>query len=129
MPHEDGDAYWPVVCTVSLASSIVYDAHPKEHSEGEQRQKWRILQEPRSLLITTGEMYKGCLHGIESVEVDENIGGGDGGVANLDLLKKETRDQIEKEGGRNVRGTRISLTFRDVIKVKKLGKGLQFLGK
>ena len=128
MPHEDGDAYWPVVCTVSLGSSIVYDAHPKE-KEGGPRKKWRILQEPRSLLITAGEIYKGCLHGIESVEVDEDVGGGEGGVANWDLLRKETRDQIEKDGARNLRGTRISLTFRDVIKVKKLGKGLGFLAK
>ena len=61
MPHEDGDAYWPVVCTVSLGAPIVYDAYPKTKSPGQQEKKWRILQEPRSLLVTTGEMYRNCL--------------------------------------------------------------------
>ena len=129
MPHEDGDAYWPIVCTVSLGSSIVYDAYPKAKAEGEQGKKWRILQEPRSLLITTGEMYEECLHGIESVDVDENVREGEGGVLNWDMLRKETREQVEKERGKIVRGTRISLTFRDVIKVKKLGKGLGLLAR
>ena len=50
-------------------------------------------------------------------------------MVNWDFLRNETRDQIEKDGGRNVRGTRISLTFRDVIKVKRLGKGLSFFAK
>lgn len=64
MPHEDGDAYWPVVCTVSLGAGIVYDAYPKTRLPGHQSKKWRILQEPRSLLITTGNMYKDCLVGL-----------------------------------------------------------------
>ena len=63
MPHEDGDAYWPVVCTVSLGAGIVYDAYPKTKTPGQQTKKWRILQEPRSLLITTGKMYEDCLVG------------------------------------------------------------------
>ena len=64
MPHEDGDAYWPVVCTVSLGAAMVYDAYPKTKTTGQQEKKWRILQEPRSLLITTGEIYKTCLVGL-----------------------------------------------------------------
>ena len=61
--------------------------------------------------------------------MDENIREGEAGVVNWDFLRKESSLQIEKDGGRNVRGTRVSLTFRDVIKVKKLGKGLAFLAK
>ena len=61
--------------------------------------------------------------------MDENVRESEAGVVNWDFLRKEVRHQMEKEGGRNVRGTRISLTFRDVIKVKKLGKGLAFLAK
>ncbi|KAL8822396.1 MAG: hypothetical protein Q9191_006869, partial [Dirinaria sp. TL-2023a] len=129
-PHEDGDAYHPVVCTVSLGSSIVYNVHPKSASgQIEQKPRWRLLQEPRSLLITMGEMYKGCLHSIESVKVDEDLVRGDGGVGNWDLLREETKMAVEAEGGRSMRETRLSLTFRDVIRVKKLGKGLALLGR
>lgn len=80
-----------------------------------------MLQERRSLLITTGEMYRGWLHGIAGVNVDEGLWE----MANWDLIGRK-EDFAE---GRSVRGTRISLTFRDVVKVKTLGKGLGFLGK
>lgn len=81
----------------------------------------RILQEPGSLLVSTGEMYEGYLHGIGSVEVDEGLHGGEGGVCNWEMLGEEWRGRIEAEGGRWRRGTRLSLTFRDVIRVKKFG--------
>lgn len=80
-----------------------------------------MLQERRSLLITTGEMYGGWLHGIAGVNVDERLGE----MANWDLIDRK-EDFVQ---GGSSRGTRISLTFRDVVKVKTLGKGLGFLGK
>lgn len=73
----------------------------------------RILQEPRSLLITTGEMYTEYLHSIEEVHVDENLD--EVTVANWDQLSDS-----EKWKGDIKRQTRISLTFRDVQKVVKL---------
>lgn len=113
--HEDGDAYFPLVCTVSLGSHTVLDVVRKgvgePHSGG-----WRILQEPRSLLITTGEMYTGCLHGIAGVEVDEGLN--EQGIVNWGLLG----DRGEYAEGWKRRGTRISLTYRDVVRVKKVGK-------
>lgn len=92
------------------------------YAKGEsQEPRWRVLQERRSLLITSGEMYGGWLHGIAGVGIDERLGE----IANWDLIgRKEDFAQ-----GRSARGTRISLTFRDVLKVKTLGKGLGFLGK
>lgn len=74
-------------------------------------------------MITTGEVYKDYLHGIEGVEVDENLREGEGGVCNWGLLG----DQDEFREGKRKRETRVSLTFRDVVKVKKLGKGLGVL--
>lgn len=109
------------MATVSLSASIVLDVCSKQ----EEGPKWRILQERRSLLITTGEIYEECLHGIEGVEVDENLRGGEGGLCNWGLLG----DQEEFGEGRKRRETRVSLTFRDVVKVKKLGKGFGFLRK
>lgn len=118
--HEDGDAYYPLVATVSLGSHIVLDIKPKKsHVMGERPgdvRGWRILQEPRSLLITTGELYTDCLHGISELKADEDLG--ETSVANWNML----RDKTPFAGGQAARGPRVSLTFRDVIRVKKLGK-------
>lgn len=123
MPHEDGKAYASVVATVSLGATVCLSLTPKPSSDDIDKQEegneemWRIptriLQEPRSLLITTGTAYESLLHGVDAVEVDEGLNAET--VANWDLL--EDRASIEKAGGRNVRGTRISLTYRDVLKV------------
>jgi len=77
----------------------------------------RIFQEPRSLLITTGRAYRDLMHGIAPIEVDEDLNAET--VANWGLLSEEGRRAVEENGGRNVRGTRVSLTYRDVIKVSK----------
>ncbi|KAK4693671.1 hypothetical protein P7C71_g3769, partial [Lecanoromycetidae sp. Uapishka_2] len=111
-PHEDGGAYYPVVATVSLGSHIVLDVKPKDGiSTG-----WRILQEPRSLLITTEDLYRETLHGISEVQIDEELN--DESVVNWDLLG----DAEPFAGGKAFREKRVSLTFRDVIRVKRLGK-------
>ena len=119
-PHEDGDAYYPVVATVSLGSHIVLDVRPKA---GAYDAGWRILQEPRSLLITTGELYTECLHGIDGVTVDEDLRSNR--IINWGLIgNKEPFTE-----GSAARETRISLTFRDVKKVQKLGKAFGALGR
>lgn len=122
LPHEDGDAYYPVVVTVSLGAAVVLDVYAKGAGTGRDPE-WRILQERRSLLITAGEMYTDHLHGIRGVDVDEGIA--EGGVVNWPLVgnKEEFRD------GKSVRGTRVSLTFRDVVRVKKLGKTFGLAGR
>lgn len=109
---------------MSLGSATVLDVYAKT-AEGprEERPRWRVLLEARSLLVSTGEVYENCLHGIAEVVVDEGLG--PEGVANWGLVG----DRRRFEEGRCERGTRVSLTFRDVIRVKKLGKGLGFLGK
>ncbi|KAJ4348956.1 hypothetical protein N0V95_005004 [Ascochyta clinopodiicola] len=125
MPHEDGKAYASVVATVSLGGTVCLSITPKPGStsedgeEGEEsgNARWkvptRILQEPRSLLITTGNAYESLLHGVDAVEVDEELNADM--VANWSLLAN--RKVFEEAGDRNVRETRISLTYRDVLKV------------
>lgn len=129
MPHEDGSAYAPVVATVSLGSTLCLEitskpraagtedatniTHDTDISEAEYSIPTRILQEPRSLLITTGDSYGALLHGISPVEVDEHLDAST--VANWSLLTDQQR--FVESGGRNVRETRISLTYRDVLKV------------
>jgi alkylated DNA repair protein alkB family protein 6 len=124
MPHEDGAAYAPIVATVSLGATTVLDIYAKkEDGEREADPGWRILQERRSLLVSTGDMYRDVLHGISEKTIDENLG--ETGLANWELLG----DKQAFEGGRNERGVRVSLTYRDVVKVARVGGTLKFLRK
>lgn len=137
MPHEDGAAYFPLVATVSLGAPIVLDVYEKrcppssssttaagseDDDRAERRATWRVFQEPRSLLVTLDEAYTALLHGIAEVEVDEDLGPAT--VANWDLLGQESKRLIEESGGGSVRGTRTSLTYRDVLKVSKVGSSI-----
>ena len=71
--------------------------------------------------MSTGEMYTENLHGIDGINMDDCL---------KDVVNWETLGDKERfESGQNARGTRVSLTFRDVLKVKKLGKGFGFLRK
>lgn len=124
MPHKDGSAYYPVVCTVSLGGSLCLDIHGvKEDGSTEAKPRWRILQEPRSLLITTGNAYSDYLHGI--AETTKDIDLGPDTVANWSLLRSH---ECFKDGI-NERQTRTSLTYRDVLKVSKLGNKLGLMGR
>jgi len=59
--HEDGAAYWPVVVTVSLGGNVVLEVEERgkgggngdvdDDDKGEDRKVYRILQEPRRLVI------------------------------------------------------------------------------
>lgn len=139
MPHEDGPAYHPLVATVSLGAPIILDIYDKESKgqHGEESKcemdldpsgkrdrtpRFRILQEPRSLLVTRGQMYTEFLHGIAEKVMDEDLGPST--VCNWELLGE--RDTFW--GGFYERSTRTSLTFRDVMKVAKMGNSLKFLG-
>ncbi|KAI1460745.1 hypothetical protein F4805DRAFT_478515 [Annulohypoxylon moriforme] len=116
MPHKDGAAYHPVVCTVSLGASLCLNIY-KARDDGslDPQPAWRILQEPRSLLITTTSLYTEFLHGIEDITEDVELSGGT--IANWELL----RSPDDFADGCNIRKTRTSLTYRDVMKVSKIG--------
>ena len=124
MPHEDGAAYHPLVATVSLGGSVVLNVDLKRAEDGEstgekgvKERSWRILQEPRSLLVTTGSAYVDTLHGI--ADIFEDSGLDKVTIANWDLLADSS--SFAADGGRNKRTTRISLTYRDVRKVSSVG--------
>lgn len=145
MPHEDGDAYAPVVATVSLGASICLDILPKlvackkdhreevevgsepeedghliQEEEGEFKLPTRIYQEPRSLLVTTGTAYRSLLHGIEEIEVDDGLD--EKSVVNWRLLGDRTK--LEATRGSSRRETRVSLTYRDVLNVSAAAKNV-----
>ncbi|KAI1414655.1 hypothetical protein F5Y13DRAFT_13160 [Hypoxylon sp. FL1857] len=116
MPHKDGAAYHPVVCTVSLGASLCLNIYKsKDDGTLDHDPAWRVLQEPRSLLITTASLYTDFLHGIADITEDVELSRST--VANWDLL----RSPSDFADGCNVRKTRTSLTYRDVMKVSKLG--------
>lgn len=124
MPHEDGPAYSSITATISLGSHTVLEIYKKnEHSERDTDPTWRILQEPRSLLVIEGDMYINTLHGISELQTDENLNGEH--IVNWDLLE----DKRPYQNGNAQRQTRISLTLRDVTKVAKLGGALKFITK
>ena len=122
MPHEDGPAYSPITATVSLGGHTVLEIYMKnEKGEREPGHTSRILQEPRSLLVTTGDMYKDTLHGISEIMMDRDLGPEQ--IVNWKLVGDKTLFQ----DGTAERHTRVSLTYRDVLKVAKVGGALNFL--
>ncbi|KAI1327864.1 hypothetical protein F5Y16DRAFT_181786 [Xylariaceae sp. FL0255] len=122
MPHKDGAAYHPVVCTVSLGGSLCLNIHKmREDKTLESSPTWRILQEPRSVLITTADLYTEYLHGIADIEEDIELSPST--IVNWPLLRSPSFPE-----GRNLRRTRTSLTYRDVISVSKLGGKLGLFG-
>jgi alkylated DNA repair protein alkB family protein 6 len=92
----------------------------------------RILCEPRSLLVTLAPAYSTTMHRVPDVTHDTDLRHAT--VANWDLLGQPERYAGGVDGGRtsdvggdvgegvevggtNVRTTRVSLTYRDVLKV------------
>lgn len=107
-----------------------------------------LLLERRSVIITSGSLYKEHLHSIEGVVDDrilpalssENTIDGsrtspknkDGvRIDNWNLLSNNKMKEIAENGGQITRETRVSLTCRDVEKVRKMPLigGVKGLGK
>ncbi|KAG8908451.1 hypothetical protein FRC01_007371 [Tulasnella sp. 417] len=156
MPHEDGPSYFPAVGTISLGSYTVVDYYrylPLDEEEGEivgtdagvgtgSSQRGRaidpvpilsVLLEPRSLVITTKELYTNFLHGIEertqdkfypherSSQLDPTEGTK---IANYQMLRNDDIRKCVAQGGTLERQTRISLTCRDYENVGRAGRAL-----
>ncbi|THH33375.1 hypothetical protein EUX98_g863 [Antrodiella citrinella] len=138
MPHEDGPTYHPVVATLSLGSHAVfhYYKYKPEEEKGvapsttaifsastglgraiDKEPVMSLLLEPRSLVITTSDLYTSHLHGIDDVR--EDTFGPEYGppMANVELLADAELKEAVQKGGTLERETRYSLTCRDVEKV------------
>lgn len=88
-----------------------------------------VLLEPRSLIITTDELYTQHLHGIDGINEDllaahsdsisnlPNIGTKAVRVANWKMIVDPQIVEVVKNGGDLKRGTRTSLTCRVVERV------------
>jgi len=112
------------VCTVSLGASLCLDLYrSKQDGALDPKPAWRILQEPRSLLITTENLYTDYLHGIADIDEDLNLSAKT--IMNWPLL----REPEAFVDSRNARQIRTSLTYRDVLKVSKVGNKLDLFTK
>ena len=78
----------------------------------------RIIQAPRSLLVTKGTAYTDYLHRIPHVARDTALSNAT--IDNWHLLPHALRTHIAQNDGCLERNLRVSLTVRDVVKVKKL---------
>lgn len=115
MSHFDGPLFYPTITTLSIGSHTVLEFNqPRAERDDESlRQEEAIFKlhiEPRSLLILKDDLYHRYMHSIS--EVDED-----------DLADPLIRNLNHTEGftGRSVkRGTRYSLTIRNVPKTSKL---------
>ena len=72
-----------------------------------------MLLEPRSLVITTGDLYRNRLHGIEDV-VEDVFSATSPPITNVDLLGEASIREVVLSGGILKRAPRYSLTCRDV---------------
>ncbi|KAF8154234.1 hypothetical protein B0H34DRAFT_721071 [Crassisporium funariophilum] len=143
MPHEDGPRYYPVVATLTLGSHAVFHYYKYQsetddvavsHGQGrsiDTSPALSVLLERRSLIISSGAMYTAHLHGIDEVAEDvinplitdgqspRNVPASSVTVANLNRIHDEGTKRLVTQGVALKRGTRYSMTCRDVGRVSK----------
>ncbi|KAH0834082.1 hypothetical protein J3R83DRAFT_11366 [Lanmaoa asiatica] len=152
MPHEDGPMYYPVVGTVSLGSPTVfhYYAYNAENNQTPYdvaradsgrtihlKPVLSVFLEPRSVIITTGDLYASHLHGIDEVTHDVFLGDGrlrcpsgeEVLLSNWRIVRAEDMRDVLRYGGTLRRQTRFSLTCRDVEKVVTPIRGQEGAGR
>lgn len=120
MPHTDGPLYYPYVIILSLGSHCVFEFYKDYAGYKSEESVGKLLIEPRSLLIFTGECYSEYLHCIQDRKVDDVwVKDLKSNVDNIKLtamfMKKGEEDFVESIE----REKRISLTIRHVPRAKK----------
>lgn len=102
MSHFDGPLFYPTISTVSIGSHTVLEFHRPRSQDEENlamtaESTFKLLVEPRSLLILKDDLYHRYMHSIKPIEEDD---------LNDPLIKnvKIAASTVAK------RGTRFSLT-------------------
>lgn len=110
MSHFDGPLFYPTISTISVGSHTVLEFHQPRSEDDEAGSRpepaFKLLVEPRSLLILKDDLYFRYMHSISEIEQDDLS----------DPLIKNFPARDEKIQ----RGTRFSLTIRNVPKTSKL---------
>lgn len=108
LAHEDGPAYYPGVCIISMGGPAVIHFSPKQ--DAQQIGRTSLVLQPRSLLIFKDLAYTQYLHSIDEVDA-EHLGDN---IANLHMHPELEPGSILLRGPE-----RMSLTVRHVEKVVK----------
>lgn len=129
-PHEHGGSFSYFTHSGQLPSTTISKSRPIDS-----RPALSILLEPRSLVVTTDDLYRTHLHGIDNVTTDDFLPHGDHhnadetigtypedtpnriSVANWSLLADSEISDTVQAGGSLTRGVRTSLTCRVVERV------------
>lgn len=107
MPHFDGPLFHDTITTISVGSHTVLEFH-KQNAEGEGSVlEFKLLVEPRSLLVLKDDLYHGYMHSISELETD-------------DLTDPLLKNNNNISASSLPRTTRYSLTIRNVPKTSKL---------
>nr|XP_036225655.1 alpha-ketoglutarate-dependent dioxygenase alkB homolog 6 isoform X5 [Bactrocera oleae] len=109
MPHTDGPLFHPIISTITCGSYTKNDndTEPLQREYLTREINFKMLLEPRSLLILKDELYNNYLHGIDEVKQD---------VLCDKICNYENCERVHKVGSILKRGIRISLTIRHVPK-------------
>ncbi|XP_039952858.1 alpha-ketoglutarate-dependent dioxygenase alkB homolog 6 [Bactrocera neohumeralis] len=129
MPHTDGPLFHPIITTITCGSYTVLNFIERNVTRSNDKQcrlhkynndaeslqqesltreiNFKMLLEPRSLLILKDELYNNYLHGIDEVKQD---------VLCDKICNYENCERVHKMGSILKRGIRISLTIRHVPK-------------
>lgn len=109
MAHEDGPAYFPGVCILSLGAPAVMRFRRKPTENTAPQLEASVALMPRSLLVFKDEAYTDCLHGIDAVQED---------VLDDTVVNPEATG-LQAGAGLPRSGERVSLTVRRVTRVMK----------
>lgn len=110
MSHFDGPLFYPTISTISVGSHTVLEFHQPRSEDDESVKRtepsFKLLVEPRSLLILKDDLYHRYMHSISEIEEDD--------------LSDPLIKNIATSDSKIQRGTRFSLTIRNVPKTSKL---------
>ena len=104
LQHQDGPLYFPAVAIVSLGAATVMTFTP--HSRLQDAAPVSVWLPRRSLLLFTDDAYTAYLHGIPARDTD-------------DLSSVCNAPPSSSAGEARREGTRVSLTCRSVLKVRR----------
>ncbi|KAH8328089.1 hypothetical protein KR067_003901 [Drosophila pandora] len=124
LPHTDGPLFYPIISTISCGSHTVLEFAKREGAGDDPESKdsdtpspareviFKLLLEPRSLLILKDSLYSEYLHSIAETNEDVLCDR----IANYDLCENTYKigDHLPR------RSPRISLTIRNVPKTSKM---------
>nr|XP_016945873.1 alpha-ketoglutarate-dependent dioxygenase alkB homolog 6 [Drosophila suzukii] len=123
LPHTDGPLFFPIISTISCGAHTVLEFAKREDNSAEpeagedqspapREVRFKLLLEPRSLLILKDTLYSDYLHAIAETSEDVLCDR----ICNYDLC-----ENTYKIGDHLVRRSpRISLTIRNVPKTSKM---------